>query len=159
MMNRFENFSILLNSAAKSIQKIKRIYMERYHLSAAHTNCLCRLKQAGTEGLTQKALMQQEQMDKAQVSRVVKELLGRDYIYAKGESSYRCSYVLTESGQQIADEIENIIGILMEGVSGMIPREDLEIFYRTLGLITENLQQTAQKEKLILPKQDQNMSQ
>ena len=50
--SRFILFTGLINSVTKSIQGMKMIKMESYGLSAAHTNCLCRLADA-PEGLTQ----------------------------------------------------------------------------------------------------------
>ena len=35
--SRFELFTSLMNTAAKSIQRLKSAGMKKYHLSAAHT--------------------------------------------------------------------------------------------------------------------------
>ena len=50
--SRFEQFSRLTSSAAKSIAKLKSAQMEAFSLSGAHTNCLCRLHESGS--LTQR---------------------------------------------------------------------------------------------------------
>ena len=48
--SRFELFAGLLNSAVKSIQRLKAAGMKQFNLSAAHTTCLCRLAEAGEDG-------------------------------------------------------------------------------------------------------------
>ena len=46
--SRFEQFSALMTSAAKSISKLKAAQMDAFSLSGAHTTCLCRLHEALT---------------------------------------------------------------------------------------------------------------
>ena len=41
--NRFERFCSLTGSAAKSIARLKAARMDEFHLTAAHTQCLCLL--------------------------------------------------------------------------------------------------------------------
>ena len=117
--SRFILFTGLINSVTKSIQGMKMIKMERYGLSAAHTNCLCRLAEA-PEGLTQGELAELETMDKAQISRVLRELEEKGYAAQSGE-------------------MERILLGLNEFVSREIPEEDLEVFYRTMRTIAENI--------------------
>ena len=70
--SRFEQFSSLMTGAAKSIAKLKAAQMEAFSLSGAHTSCLCRLYEAGS--LTQGELTRAVQMDRSQVSRVLRDL-------------------------------------------------------------------------------------
>lgn len=135
--SRFAQFSGLISSAAKSIQRLKLARMEAFHLSAAHTNCLCRLS---TEGpLTQMELARQEGMDRSQISRVLRELTSRGYVQSENRSGYKRRYQLTLSGEETAREIGHIILEVNRFVSDAIPAADLEVFYRTMRTITENL--------------------
>lgn len=142
--SRFELFTSLMNTAAKSIQRLKSAGMKKYHLSAAHTTCLCRLAEAGERGLTQGQLIRLEGMDRAHISRVVGELCRRGYAASEDlDRRYRKSYRLTPQGQEITGEIQSIILSINRSVSDQIPREDIEVFYRTLRTITQNLERAA----------------
>lgn len=137
--SRFILFTGLLNSAGKSIQHMKAIKMERYGLSAAHTNCIYRLADH-PEGLTQRQLTDLESMDRAQVSRVLCELEQKGYVHRKGDTgAYKRCYELTSEGRQIGEEIQSMILGINQFVSRQIPPSDLEVFYRTMGMICENL--------------------
>lgn len=138
--NRFELFVSLTGSAMKSIQRIKTRKMRKYGLTSAHTNCICRLESAGERGLTQMEIVRQEMMDASQISRVLRELQNKGYVKVNGAvGRYRRRYVLTESGMVVAQEIRNIIQEINGFVSGGIPREDVQVFYRTLHTICESL--------------------
>lgn len=142
--SRFALFSGLINSAAKSIQRMKAAGMKEYNLSAAHTDCLCRLAEAGEAGLTQGELIRLEGMDRAHISRVLGELCRRDYAAPSEQGGqYRKRYVLTAAGQRVAGEIQDIILSVNRFVSRQIPQEDLDVFYRTLRTITQNLERAA----------------
>jgi DNA-binding MarR family transcriptional regulator len=137
--DRFEDFSNLIGSAMKSLQKIKNHGMEPYGLGSTHTLCLKRLN-ASPEGLTRKELSIECEIDKAQISRLVGELSEKGYVRDKSETSgYRNKIVLTESGKRIADEIEQKVIRVLQYVSGDIPPERIEVLYQTLGTICENL--------------------
>ena len=137
--DRFEDFSTLIGSAMKSLQKIKNHGMEPYGLGSTHTLCLKRLN-ASPDGLTRKELAFECDIDKAQISRLIVELSEKGYVREKSETvGYKNKIVLTENGKKVADEIEQkVIKVLMY-VSGDIPPEQLEDFYKTLETICENL--------------------
>ena len=139
--SRLALFSGLIGSAAKSIQRLKAAQMKKYRLSAAHTAFLCRLEEAGGDGLTQGELIALEGMDRAQVSRVLKDLCARQYAApAQPGSGYKRRYVLTPAGSAITKEVQGIILEINRFVSGHIPEGDIEVFYRTLSAITRNLE-------------------
>ena len=136
----FEMFVGLNANAMKSIQRIKNQKMKRYGLSSAHTNCIYRLAWAGETGLTQTELSRQEMMDPSQVSRVLRELNAKGYVWMDGEEGrYRRRYVLTEAGNEMAKEIHQIIEEIESFVSMGIPKENLDMFYRTYAHICDRL--------------------
>lgn len=137
--SRFPRFSALIGSAAKNIQRLKNAYMGRYALSSAHTNCLCQLAAAQPAGLTQTELARREQMDRAQVCRVLRELDRRGFVVSVGPTSYKRHYRLTPAGAAAAEEINAIILRVQHYVSDEIPPEDLAVFYRTLEIIVRRL--------------------
>lgn len=137
--NRFVHFMNLIGRSAKSIQKIKTARMAQFDLSAAHTDCLCQLLAGMPSGVTQSQLTAALQMDRAQVSRVLRELCAKGLAMPVTPESYKTPYCLTESGVHVAGEIRNTITEIHAYVSGDIPDEDIAVFYQTLQTISDNL--------------------
>ena len=135
---RLVRFTGLTAGAMKSIQTMEAAKMARYGLSAAHTNLLCRLARL-PEGATQRQLADLEMVDRAQVSRVLRGLEERGLIEKTGGGAYRQKIRLTGRGREVTAEMDRIILGLNRFVSRDIPPEDLEVFYRTLETIAENL--------------------
>lgn len=136
--SRFAQFTALISSASKSIQRLKIARMEQFHLSAAHTNCLCRLT-ARADGFTQTELSRAEGIDRAQVCRVLRELRALGYVCTDGQMGYKSRYRLTESGRLIAQQVQTIILDINRFVSSQIPKADIDAFYRTFQTIVDNL--------------------
>ena len=139
-ISRFEQFSALMTSAAKSVSKLKAAQMDAFSLSGAHTNCLCRLHEAGS--LTQGELTRLEQMDRSQVSRVLRDLAQKGYVVSDTQAGYKRRYTLTPAGEQTAARVEAII---LDINRDAIPDADIEVFYKTLTTITQNLQLAVEK--------------
>lgn len=137
--SRFILFTGLITGVMKSIQAMKMMKMEAYGLSAAHTNCLCRLAEA-PQGMTQGELSRLEMMDRAQVSRVLRDLEDTGYaVREAGDKAYKHRYRLTARGEETTREMEAILLALNRYVSRDIPDEDLAVFYRTMTIIAENI--------------------
>ena len=134
---RFARFEGYIGSAAKSIARLKAARMAHFHLSAAHTSCLLRLL-AAPDGLTQTGLREALGMDRAQISRVLRQLEEKGYV-ASGGTGYNRAYRLTQSGLSVAREVDGIVTDVLTFVSGGIPEAEIEAFYRTFAIITENL--------------------
>ena len=132
-------FSLHLNHAQKSLNKLKNKKMELYGLGSAHTICLCLLKKE-PDGITKTDMAQRCGVDKAQISRVIAELEEKNYVStSRNGSHYRQKYQLTEQGKAVSEEIQQTIDEINSYVSGSISEEDLETFYRTFGIICNNL--------------------
>ncbi len=128
-----------MNEAQKSITKLKYIKMEAYALGSAHTVCI-RILQEHTDGLTKSELANLCCVDKAQISRVVGDLLEKKYVsISTPERNYRQKYALTEEGAQIAAEIKQITLEINRFVSENIPEEQIGIFYNTFDIICQKL--------------------
>ena len=134
---RFARFEGYIGSAAKSIARLKAARMAHFQLSAAHTSCLLRLL-AAPDGLTQTGLRETLGMDRAQISRVLRQLEDRRYVASDG-TGYNRVYRLTPSGLCVSREVDSIVSEVLSFVSGAIPQEEIEAFYRTFSVITANL--------------------
>lgn len=137
--NRFVQFMNLMGSSAKSIQRLKTARMASFQLSAAHTDCLCQLLLGMPQGVTQTQLSASLHMDRAQVSRVLRDLCAQGYAVPISTDGYKSPYCLTESGMRTAGEVLSIVEEIHTYVSGDIPQADIDVFYRTLQTITDNL--------------------
>ena len=135
----FETFSSMIGGATKSIEKIKNRKMSEYGLTGTHTICMRRLYDS-FEGLTRTELAGYCAVDRAQITRVIGELLVKGYVREVGNGSrYRKRCALTERGREVTAEINDLVKRIHSHVSGEIPKEQLAIFYETLERICENL--------------------
>ena len=135
----FETFSGMIGSAMKSIERIKNRRMSEYGLTGTHTICMRRLFEEPS-GLTRTQLSNRCGVDRAQITRVIGELLAKEYVIEVGEGSrYRKKCMLTEQGRAITEEINESVDRIHAHVSGNIQPERLAIFYETLDEICENL--------------------
>ena len=135
----FETFNGMIGSAMKSIEKIKNRGMCDFGLSGTHTICMRRLFEE-SDGLTRTELAKRCGVDRAQITRVIGELLVKEYVREIGDGShYRKKCVLTESGRAVTEEINGRVERVLERVSGQIPRERMEAFYEVLAEICDNL--------------------
>ena len=135
----FEVFSALLSATAKSLEHLKAKGMGEYGLSGMHTLCLQKLYEA-PEGLTRTELSRRCGVDRAQITRVIGELLAKGVAFeVGGNSNYRKKCVLTDEGRATAAEIDALIKKINCFVSGNIEPERLKTFYETLYEICQNL--------------------
>lgn len=115
-----------MTSAAKSVSKLKAAQMDAFSLSGAHTNCLCRLHEAGS--LTQGELTRLEQMDRSQVSRVLRDLAQKGYVVSDTQAGYKRRYTLTPAGEQTAARVEPSFWISIASSAMPFPTQILRFF-------------------------------
>ncbi|MBR5155947.1 MAG: MarR family transcriptional regulator [Clostridia bacterium] len=143
MVERFEVFTILLNRLNRNIRKIKNKEMANYELRSSHISCLYYLYIS--EGLTSKDLCERCEEDKATISRSLDYLEKNGYLICKCQNKkrYNSPFELTErgirAGKRIADKISSVLDEISIGIS----EEDREIFYRSLSIISENIDKVA----------------
>ncbi len=143
MGDRFETFTVLLNRINRNIRKIKNIEMTNYDLRSPHISCLYYLYTS--EGLTSKELCERCEEDKATISRSLDYLEKNGYLVCKSGSKkrYNSPFELTDRGMRagkiIADKIAEVLNEISVGISA----EDRAIFYRSLNVISENIDKVA----------------
>ena len=137
--DRFLRFSTLLNETQKSLSKLKFLQMENYGLGSAHTVCI-RILQSNPSGVTKSELTKLCCVDKAQISRVIADLLDKKYVsVSTPERNYRQKYTLTEDGARIASEISQKTLEINRFVSESISEEQITSFYETFDIICKKL--------------------
>ena len=147
MVERYEIFTILLNRISRNIRKIKNEEMADYDLRSGHISCLYYLYI--TEDLTSKDLCERCEEDKATISRSLDYLEKNGYLVCKSDSKkrYNATFELTElglaAGKRIADKINAVLDEMSVGISD----EDRMVFYRSLNIISENIDKVAKSYK------------
>ena len=143
MDERFETFTVLLNRINRNIRKIKNEEMANYELRSPHISCLYYLYIS--EELTAKDLCERCEEDKATISRSLDYLEKNNYLICKSDSKkrYNAPFELTErgmrAGKRIADKITSVLDEISIGISD----EDRAIFYRSLNVISDNIDKIA----------------
>lgn len=141
MEDRYIMFSVALDQAAKNLQRLKHIKMEKFGLRAVHVTCLVRLGRA-ENGLTGTELAEICEVDKSLISRIISDLSSNGYVtYEETDKKYRKRISLTDSGRVVLDEIRGLMEESVKAVRNDVSEEDVDAFYRTLYLIDRNLRE------------------
>ena len=147
MVERFETFTILLNRLNRNIRKIKNYEMANYELRSPHVSCLYYLYIS--KELTSKDLCERCEEDKATISRSLDYLEKNNYIICKSDSKkrYNAPFELTERGMRAGKRIAEKIAAVLDEISTGLSSEDRLIFYRSLNIISENIDKVAKSYK------------
>lgn len=141
MEERFETFTTLVSKISRYIRKIKSEEMEDFNLKSSHVSCLYYLyKKNG--GMTANELSDVCEEDKASISRTLDFLEHNGYIncQVKLEKRYRTPLTLTTKGQEIGEKIAKKIDEVVSVASVGLTEADREVLYKSLGMISNNLQ-------------------
>lgn len=142
MEERFETFTVQIAKISRYVRRIKSEEMREFNLKSPHVSCLYYLhKKNGT--LTAKELCDACDEDKAAISRSIDFLETNGYIVcdSKTEKRYKSPLSLTEKGKEIGEQIAVKIDKIVEVASAGLNEENRKIFYQSLKLISDNLQQ------------------
>lgn len=119
--------------------------MQEYDLRSSHVSCLYYL--SSSKALTLTELSERCEEDKATVSRSVRDLKRNGYVISEAgsEGRYKAQLLLTEkgmiAGKRIADKISAVLNETDKALTG----EELDTFYRCLGVISEELEKIADR--------------
>ena len=147
MESRFRDFTLLLLSAERSINKIKNAGMREFGLRGTQVNCLLCLYK-NKNGLTAKDICAICKEDKASVSRILKELEQKEYVCYEQELSkkkYNSIINLTPKGKELAELIISKIKEIVRYDEDCISKEEIAVFYQTFFKICENLKEISKK--------------
>ena len=140
MQERFEVFTVLINRISRSIRSIKNYEMSEYGLRSPHISCLYYLYSSGA--LTATDLCERCEEDKATISRSLDYLETNGYITRETRSAkrYKSPILLTDKGCETGKKITDKIDRVLDEVSTGLSEEDRAAVYRSLGIISENLE-------------------
>ncbi|MBQ4116752.1 MAG: winged helix DNA-binding protein [Clostridia bacterium] len=145
MEERFKLFTVLMTKTRRSIQRIKTEEMSEYNLKSPHVSCLYYLYKYGNMTATELCEICDE--DKAAISRSIVQLENEGYVdYPDGSKKrYRANMQLTEKGRVIAESLASKIDTVLDEAGQGLTEEDRVIFYRSLALISNNLEKICKK--------------
>lgn len=145
MQERFETFTVLINRISRNIRRIKNQEMAEYNLRSVHVSCLYYLYV--NNGSTATDLCERCEEDKATISRALDYLEKNEYLTCESKTAkrYNCLLTLTEKGKNAGKKIaEKINGVLREVGAGLTD-EERAAFYRSLSIISSNLESVSNK--------------
>ena len=139
MQQRFETFTVLISGINRNIRRIKAEEMEEFDLKSHHVSCIYYLYMQ--DGLTARELCDLCEEDKANISRALEYLEKQGYISRDAaHKRYRSPLSLTEKGREIGRRLADKIDKMLTAASEGLDEQDREIMYRSLEIISRNLQ-------------------
>lgn len=141
MLNRFERFSLAISEISRCWHKLASDELARYGLNSPHAVYLNALYQH-EEGITAARLGEVCSKNKADVSRMVSILEQKGLVekVSTGGNMYRALLKLTDEGKAAARHVQERAVLAVQFASIGLSESDREILYRSLELITANLQ-------------------
>lgn len=139
MKERFRTFTVLITKIYRAIRRIKNEETEKYGLNNPHVSCLYYLYK--NEALTLKELTDICLEDKAILSKAISLLETNKLIVCDSDKKkrYNSYFRLTDQGLKIAKSIASKIDNILDYASGGINNNDRKVLYRSLSLISKNL--------------------
>ena len=139
MKERFETFTVLIAKIRRNIKKLKNQEMAEYGLRSAHISCLYYLYSA--DFLTATDLCERCEEDKATISRALDFLEENGFITRESKSAkrYKSHLLLTEKGKEVGEKIFEKVTRVLDEVSVGLTDEERKEFYRSLTIISHNL--------------------
>ena len=147
MEQRFETFTMLMNRISRNIRKIKNHEMAEHDLRSAHISCLYYLYSA--KNLTATDLCEKCEEDKATISRALDYLETNGYLTCESKSTkrYKSPLVLTEKDIAVSKQIADKVNAVLDEVSIGLTEEERITFYRSLSIISKQLDTLVEKYK------------
>lgn len=141
MEKKFQTFTTLVARCSRAIKRIKSNEMSEFNLKAPHVSCLYYLYIASNP-MTAKDLCDVCDQDKSYISKALESLENGGYIVcnSKTEKKYKCTLMLTEKGNEVAEKITKKIDKLVEKASIGLSENDRKIFYQCFNSIIYNLE-------------------
>ena len=139
MQQRFETFTVLISGINRNIRRIKTEEMEEFDLKSHHVSCIYYLYMQ--DKLTAKELCDLCEEDKANISRALEYLEKQGYICRDAaHKRYRSPLSLTEKGREVGCRLADKIDKMLTAASAGLDEDSREIMYRSLEIISRNLQ-------------------
>lgn len=141
MISRYEQFSYIISSIYRQIQKIERDEMIKYGVRGSYAQYLAAMSRH-PEGMTSTQLCEVCDRDKAAVSRALADMEDHGLVMRQSatDSNYRATITLTQQGRKLAAIVFDRAQTAVDAAGQGLTDEDRKVFYAALDLIAANLQ-------------------
>lgn len=139
MVSRYEQFTSLISSIERGIQRIERDEMVKLGYKGAYAQYLAAMKRY-PEGLTAAQLGEVCDRDKAAVSRIMSELEEKGLVARAGDMAYRARLVLTEEGMRVAEFVCRKAQAAVDAGGIGLTDAERRIYFSVLERIARNLE-------------------
>lgn len=139
MERRIYVLSVSIASVHRSIQRIKANALSEFGMNNIHSMCIYSI---GTNpGISSTGICKENSIDKAAVSKAIKELISLGYIsrISEGKRAYRTGIFLTQKGLNLFDIVNKKIEETSRLAFKDIDRKGYEETLHTLDTINKNL--------------------
>ena len=146
MLSRYEQFSSIISSIYRSIQKIEREEMIQYGFKGAYAQYLVAMHRY-PEGITAAELCDVCGKDKAAVSRALAEMEAKGLVvkHCNHDNQYRAQLQLTEAGMDAADYVCRKAVAAVKIAGQELTDETRTILYRSLRGIAAHIQKISEE--------------
>lgn len=146
MIDRFGRFSLSIFEISKYWHKLAADALDAYGLKSAHALYLTSIYKH-PQGMTTAQLCEECGKDKSDASRMIAILEKKGYVQKQevNGSRYGGTWVLTDSGREIAREVTSLASRMVAEASKDLTDEARENLYKSLDSILTNLRNITQK--------------
>lgn len=137
MINRFAQFSYVISSIYRNIQKIEHDEMVKLGYKGAYAQYLVAMVRQ-PNGITSSKLCEICDKNKAAVSRILSEMEEKGLVLR--DHSYNALITLTKKGENLAHYVCEKAELAVNEVSKELNSEQRRLLYSTLNQITETVQ-------------------
>ncbi len=143
MTDRFEHFSMALFNISHYWNRIAAEEMKKHELKGAYALYLITLYNH-PEQITSARLAELCKRDKADVSRAVSSFQKKGIAEPYGPSRYRAPIRLTETGREVARQLKDRAGQVLEAAGRGMDDEMRDNMYQCLDIIALNMKEISE---------------
>ena len=138
---RFEEFVNFVNLSHRALQKIKSMDIGKYDIKGHHLLTMHYIA-TSKNGLTSTELCDKFREDKAAVSRYLKTLYDKGYVFIQndGDKKYKLKNLLTDEGKKVYAEYEMYLSTVGKNLEKGVSDPKIASFRKTLAVYTRNLE-------------------
>lgn len=145
-----EQLANLMNCLMKLMQRWVGEVLRPYELSSMHASYIAQLH-LEPEGCTRKELTEHLGVDKANTTRVIRDLQGKGYVMPLDQGAQRGGrLVLTERGEQVGavlgERIEELKNRTLRHISPQENRQFFDTLQRMVAAVEREMEQMKQEE-------------
>ena len=140
MIDRFEQFSVIISEISRQWHRITAVEMEKHGLRGAHSIYLVTMMRF-PEGITAARLCEICGKDKSDISRMMGILEKKGLVIKEGvhQNQYKGTFRLTDEGKTVAEFVERRASLAVAMSGKELTDDSRAVLYSALESICKNL--------------------